>query len=338
MDVVPANPEEWERDPYKLTREGDILYGRGSTDCLGHVALITELFVELATRKPKLTTTIVAVFIANEENSEIPDIGVDGLIKNGKLAHLKKGYMYWIDASDMHPCIGTAACASWKLKVTGLQGHSGLPNKAINALLLGYEAVSEICKRFHEAFPAHPKETDYKFACPTNMKLTMVEHPPGAVNQIPGQATFQGDIRVTTFYTISEVMEKTTKIAEEVKNNILSLPTRGPLFGYQVGEKVASFEFDFAPGCYKGIACDINSPGFTAFHEATKSVIGESNPYSIGGSLPLVWELQQEGYDLQIAGYGLSAKYHGTNEYAKYSDMEKGFKILQTLIGKLNSQ
>ena len=35
MDVVPANPETWERDPFKMTVEGDHLYGRGTTDCLG---------------------------------------------------------------------------------------------------------------------------------------------------------------------------------------------------------------------------------------------------------------------------------------------------------------
>lgn len=42
LDVVPANPEGWERDPFTLTVEGDFLYGRGTTDCLGHVALMTR--------------------------------------------------------------------------------------------------------------------------------------------------------------------------------------------------------------------------------------------------------------------------------------------------------
>ena len=65
MDVVPANPENWKRDPFKLTVEGDELHGRGATDCLGHVAIITELFTELAIKKPKLRRTVTAVLIAN---------------------------------------------------------------------------------------------------------------------------------------------------------------------------------------------------------------------------------------------------------------------------------
>jgi len=245
--------------------------------------------------------------------------------------------MYWIDASDTHPCIGTAACAGWKLKVQGQKGHSGLPHKAINAIHLGYEAAIEIMKRFHEAFPAHPKEKDYRFHCPSTMKITMVDHPPGAINQIPGQATFHGDIRVNPFYNLDEVMKKVSEIAQDVNANINSLPGRGPQFVYQLGETKGSFEFSWNEGVAKGIACHIDSPGFKAIDDATREVTGESVPYSIGGSLPLVFELQQEGFDLQIAGYGLSSKYHGINEYANVADMEKGYLIFQKVIQNLDA-
>ena len=67
MDVVPADPALWERNPFKLIVEGDKLYGRGTTDCLGHVAMITCLFVKLAQLKPDLDISVHAVFIASEE-------------------------------------------------------------------------------------------------------------------------------------------------------------------------------------------------------------------------------------------------------------------------------
>lgn len=71
MDVVTANPETWSFDPFKLTVDGDKLCGRGTTDCLGHVALLTELFRVLGSRRPRLQRTVVGVFIANEENSKV---------------------------------------------------------------------------------------------------------------------------------------------------------------------------------------------------------------------------------------------------------------------------
>ena len=46
--MVPADPEAWNVDPFKLSIDGDKLYGRGTTDCLGHVALMTTLFTQLS--------------------------------------------------------------------------------------------------------------------------------------------------------------------------------------------------------------------------------------------------------------------------------------------------
>ncbi len=67
LDVVTATPSTWERNPFELIIEGDRLYGRGTTDCLGHVALLTCFFVRLAQLRPELDTSIHAVFIASEE-------------------------------------------------------------------------------------------------------------------------------------------------------------------------------------------------------------------------------------------------------------------------------
>ena len=129
LDVVPANPASWERNPFVLTVEGDTLYGRGTTDCLGHVALLTDLLCTLAENKPVLKTSIVVVFIVNEENSSFVGLGVDQLAKEGYLDALKSGPLFWIDAADSQPCIGTAGNLQWKMKVTGKLFHSGLPHK-----------------------------------------------------------------------------------------------------------------------------------------------------------------------------------------------------------------
>lgn len=80
-----------EFDPFSLSIDGDKLRGRGTTDCLGHVALVTELFRQLAQTKMPLKTSVVAVFIANEESSAVAGVGVDALVKDGLLDNLKPG-------------------------------------------------------------------------------------------------------------------------------------------------------------------------------------------------------------------------------------------------------
>jgi acetylornithine deacetylase len=62
--------------------------------------------ITLAETKPQLKTSVVVVFIANEENSTFVGIGVDQLAADGYLDCLKGGPVFWIDAADSQPCIG----------------------------------------------------------------------------------------------------------------------------------------------------------------------------------------------------------------------------------------
>ncbi|RLN32115.1 hypothetical protein BBJ28_00018865, partial [Nothophytophthora sp. Chile5] len=156
LDVVPANPEGWQRDPFTLSVEGDKLYGRGTTDCLGH--------------KVPTKTQIVCVLIASEENSEIPGVGVETLMESGKIDFIKNGPVFWVDCSDSQPCIGTAGAITWTLKATGKLFHSGLPNLGINGLELGMDALTKIQEFFYQEFGPVAKEKEYNYSCPSTMK------------------------------------------------------------------------------------------------------------------------------------------------------------------------
>ncbi len=90
---------------------------------------------------------------SSEESTAIPGVGVDKLMAAGKLDKLKGGPIFWVDSADCHPCMGTAGCAMWTLRVEGRLFHSGLPHKGINSLELAMEAVNYIQSRFYEDYP-----------------------------------------------------------------------------------------------------------------------------------------------------------------------------------------
>jgi hypothetical protein len=50
-----------------------------------------------------------------------------------------------------------------------------------------------------------PPPPRYGFATPSTLKPTQWSYPLGSINQIPGQATICGDVRVTPFYDMAEV-------------------------------------------------------------------------------------------------------------------------------------
>ncbi len=86
----------------------------------------------------------------------------------------------------------------------------------------------------------------------------------------------------------------------------------------------------------QGIAVNLDSDAFKHLHASTGEVLGESKPYSITGSLPLVGDMQEAGYDVQICGYGHSSVYHGDNEYCSISAMQNAFKIMCGLLNRYN--
>ena len=177
MDVVPADPSGWERDPFSLTIEGDMLYGRGTTDCLGHVALLTDMMVTLAENRPTLKSSIVVVFIANEENGSFRGVGVDQLAAEGYMDALKKGPLFWIDAADSQPCIGTSGLGAWELKAVGKLFHSGLPHKGMNSVEFAMDSISYIQRKFFSDFPRLPEEDRYNFVTQSTLKPTQVRSP-----------------------------------------------------------------------------------------------------------------------------------------------------------------
>eukprot|EP00850_Spirogloea_muscicola_P023359 SM000351S13210 [mRNA] locus=s351:28287:32278:+ [translate_table: standard] len=339
LDVVTANPDDWDFDPFALSVEGDKLRGRGTTDCLGHVALVTELFRQLAEERPALRPSVVGVFIANEENSSALGVGIDAMVRDGLLDKLKAGPVsFWVDVADKQPCIGTGGMAAWTLRASGKLFHSGLPHKAINPLELAMEALAEVQRRFYADFPPHAEEARYGFATPSTMKPTQWSYPGGSINQIPGECTISGDCRITPFYSTAEVVKKVIGYVEDIDANLGKLATRGPCSRYDLPDEDlrgrVSIEFEEVQ--MSGVACRLDSPGFKALCAATEAVVGHVKPYSITGSLPLIRELQDAGFDVQTVGYGVMATYHARNEYCLLSDFQQGFRVLCHIIEQLN--
>eukprot|EP00658_Telonema_sp_P-2_P082738 TRINITY_DN879_c0_g1_i9.p1 TRINITY_DN879_c0_g1~~TRINITY_DN879_c0_g1_i9.p1 ORF type:complete len:116 (+),score=35.14 TRINITY_DN879_c0_g1_i9:93-440(+) len=88
----------------------------------------------------------------------------------------KAGPVFWVDSADSQPCMGTAGAIEWSLKCDGKIFHSGLPYQGINALEMVQDACSYLQGKFYEKFPAHPREADYAYACPSTMKPTPVSY------------------------------------------------------------------------------------------------------------------------------------------------------------------
>lgn len=345
LDVVPADREAWDKDPFSLTVEGDKLFGRGTTDCLGHVALLTCMLKEFGRARPTLQRSIIVLFIAGEEGGE-KDVGVDCVVRDGKLDDAKRGPVYWVDSADSQPCCGTSGMMSWSLKCSGRLFHSGFPHKGINAIELAAEACSIIQERFYQDFPPHPSESAYRFATGSTLKPTQIECKKGSMNQICPECIVHGDIRLSPFYEVDEVITCFEQYVNDINESMGDLPSRGPWSKYVLDPSVAVNDNELRQGkielkwngdkdnfkLYAGCAVDLTSPGHKALVQAFRETFSDVKPFSVSGSLPLVNMMQKWGFDLQMCGFGLMSVYHGVNEYCSLNDMKKAYTVILRVV------
>jgi acetylornithine deacetylase/succinyl-diaminopimelate desuccinylase-like protein len=70
MDVVTANRQEWERDPFALIEENGYFFGRGTSDIKADLSVITETFIRLKREGFVPTRDLIIVFTGDEETAQ----------------------------------------------------------------------------------------------------------------------------------------------------------------------------------------------------------------------------------------------------------------------------
>lgn len=341
FDVVPADREAegWQREPFELwTGDDGTLYGRGVTDCLGHVAVLTDLLAQLAEKKLRPRRTLKVVFIANEEEAPVPEIGLDYVVAQGRLDDLKGGPLYWLDSADFGPTLATGGLAQWKLTATGVPGHSGLMHNCVNALELAMATSLALGEWFRATFPPHAEEKRYGFLSSSSLKATVISVANSKVTKVPGSAVVSGDIRLTPFYEMKDALQGAIDFVAALERRIAA---DEPLPGFPQTRAVDGRRGSVVlqpQGHYtEGIACHLDSPALAALSAAMRRVRGAENvkEFSMTGGLPLVRDLQRKGFDVQITGFGRAVYYHAPNEQAKLEHFRDGFAILRELLREL---
>jgi carboxypeptidase PM20D1 len=158
MDVVPANREDWERDPYVAVVEDGFVFGRGSADNkLGLVTSTVALFwLKQEGFKPK--RDIVLVLSGDEETDMTTTAALAAELKGAELLlNSDAGGAYLGD--DGQPVVYALQAAEktymdFEITTTNPGGHSSRPGPS-NAI---YDLVRAIDRIVAFRFPARTNE------------------------------------------------------------------------------------------------------------------------------------------------------------------------------------
>lgn len=135
-DVVPVAGQAWTMDPFTLTARDGRLYGRGTADMKGFVASAIRAAL-LAARGP----LAVPLHLALSYDEEIGCIGVRSLI-DALAGRADRAALCIIgEPTSMQIATGHKGKRGLKACCHGVEGHSALAPKALNALHLGAEFI-----------------------------------------------------------------------------------------------------------------------------------------------------------------------------------------------------
>jgi len=208
-DVVPVEGQNWTRAPFRLTRDGDRLYGRGTTDMKGYLACMLTA-AELAAGQ-NLRDPLKLVFSYDEE---IGCVGIQQMADT--LAPLLGQPRACIvgEPTQMQIATGHKGKAAWRATCHGQAGHSALAPGFVNALHLAGDFMAEL--RDLQAWLERTGARDPGHDVPYSTVHVGQLSGGLAVNMVPDRAEMRFELRYLAADPDDEMSQRIAEAAERV--------------------------------------------------------------------------------------------------------------------------
>jgi acetylornithine deacetylase len=138
-DVVPVAGQAWTLPPFEATLKDGRVYGRGTCDMKGFIALAIDAMLDAA----DLTLTR-PLQLALSHDEEIGCVGVRRLLDVLDLAPLRPFLCVIGEPTSMQFAVGHKGKSSYRTYCRGQEAHSSLAPRAVNAIHLASDFISAL--------------------------------------------------------------------------------------------------------------------------------------------------------------------------------------------------
>ncbi|MBB3609867.1 acetylornithine deacetylase [Rhizobium sp. BK602] len=155
-DVVPVATQAWTSDPFKLTRRGTRLHGRGATDMKGFLACVMAVADRI---DPKALKRPLHIAFSHDE--EIGCVGVRSLIDALAKEQFKASLCIVGEPTSMSIALGHKGKLAAQARFRGEAGHSSLAPRFVNAIHLACDFVAILRAAQREIVETGRQDADY---------------------------------------------------------------------------------------------------------------------------------------------------------------------------------
>lgn len=207
-DVVPADPENWSSDPFEADLRDNRIYGRGTADMKGFIAVVLSKLPEMCAANLK-----VPLHISLSYDEEIGCIGVRDIIHHLNQAPARQLGCFVGEPSNMDVVIGHKGKRSIRVEIIGRTGHSSLTAKGVNAIEYAARLISHIRDIADDLKTSGP--FDPLFDVPHTTAQTGVISGGQQVNVIPDTCRFEFEFRFIGADKGDELVDRIKNYAEK---------------------------------------------------------------------------------------------------------------------------
>ncbi|MEY4965285.1 MAG: hypothetical protein RL274_868 [Pseudomonadota bacterium] len=289
-DVVPVG-EGWQQEPFAAEVKDGMLYGRGAADMKSAIAAFVAAVARTGTQAIGKNVGSISLLITGDEEG----VAVNGTVKllewlkarGEKIDHCVVGEPTSVARTGDTLKIGRRGSINFKLKVVGVQGHVGYPQKAKNPIPVLAELVTQLA--------SHKLDKGNDHFDPSTLAFTTLDVGNDTTNVIPGEARAAFNIRFNDKHTPDslinwvsdciaqvarqsgctiEVTSQTSgvsfltapgKFTQLVSDTVSGVTGQSPFFSTSGGTSDARFIKDFCPVVELGLAG-------TTMHQADECV------------------------------------------------------------------
>lgn len=144
LDVVPADGQSWDSDPYKLTLNDGKAFARGTCDMKGFVACVLSVLPKILSNKLSRP-----IFLALTYDEETSCESVGEIISFFKTKPVFPRQCIVGEPSEMLVCDRHKNCKDFKIIAKGKAAHASNPANGVNAIYPIIELCGEL-RRFFE--------------------------------------------------------------------------------------------------------------------------------------------------------------------------------------------
>ena len=311
-DVVPVAGQDWGTNPFSLTESSDRLYGRGSADMKGFIALVLSRVPEMVSCE--LTKPIHLAFSYDEE---IGCVGVQRMLDLLEHQPIKPSCCIIGEPTGMEVVIGHKGKLATRVKVRGHACHSGQSPLGVNAIDFASELIVYIRKLAHEKAQNGPFDKDYEV--PYTTLHTGVVGGGTALNIVPNLCQFDFEIRHLYEEDSQHLLDQIKSFARDHLEKEMHLI-----------DSDTGFDFETL-ATYPGLLTD---PGIEFVNYVKQLLDNNAHSKVIFGSEGGLFQ-KRLGIPTLVCGPGNIDQAHKANEYISLDQLQKGGNFLDCLLESL---